>query len=170
MADLLHETEEASIGTLLHDALRMVDQDFTTIAAAEQLADGTTVTVAVLRGEELTVGNIGDSAAVLVVQGEAAWRAEPLNRLHTARDAAERSRIEQTVHRGTAGFVEEGSVWRVQGQLAVSRAIGDLALKPFVISEPEINTIALNCSCVLGVVASDGLWDVVTPEGAHSCE
>lgn len=52
-------------------------------------------------------------------------------------------------------------VWRLQGSLSVSRAIGDQHLKEWVISEPEIKKIRLTSECEFLVVASDGLWDKV---------
>lgn len=52
-------------------------------------------------------------------------------------------------------------VWRVQGSLAVSRSIGDLHLKDWVISEPEIESLRLTSDCDFLIMASDGLWDKV---------
>ena len=52
-------------------------------------------------------------------------------------------------------------VWRVNGSLAVSRAIGDLHLKDWIISEPEIKKVPLTFDCEFLIMASDGLWDKV---------
>lgn len=51
--------------------------------------------------------------------------------------------------------------WRVQGSLAVSRAIGDLHLKEWIISEPETKKLSLTSDCEFLIMASDGLWDKV---------
>ena len=51
--------------------------------------------------------------------------------------------------------------WRVQGSLAVSRAIGDLHLKEWIISEPETKRLSLTSDCEFLIMASDGLWDKV---------
>ena len=60
------------------------------------------------------------------------------------------------------GFVHCcNGVWRVQGSLAVSRAIGDQHLKEWIISEPEIKKLRLTSDCEFLLVASDGLWDKV---------
>ena len=48
--------------------------------------------------------------------------------------------------------------------LAVSRAIGDVALQPYVTCEPEILTHALEADDALLVLASDGVWDVLSNE------
>lgn len=52
-------------------------------------------------------------------------------------------------------------VWRVQDTLAVSRAIGDVSVKKWIISEPETRSIQLNQDCEFLIMASDGLWDKV---------
>lgn len=57
----------------------------------------------------------------------------------------------------------KNGVWRVQGSLAVSRAIGDLHLKEWVISEPEIHRLPITPDCEFLIMASDGLWDKVLP-------
>ena len=50
--------------------------------------------------------------------------------------------------------------WRAMGILAMSRAIGDLFLKPYVSAEPEVSTIMLETKDEFFVLASDGIFDV----------
>ena len=58
---------------------------------------------------------------------------------------------------------------RVFGMLAMSRAIGDSYLKPFVISDPEVRVVERkDGEDEFLILASDGLWDVVSNEDA--CE
>lgn len=52
-------------------------------------------------------------------------------------------------------------VWRVQGSLAISRAIGDIHLKDWIISEPETTKLELTPDCEFLMIASDGLWEKV---------
>jgi serine/threonine protein phosphatase PrpC len=54
--------------------------------------------------------------------------------------------------------------WRVEGVLAVSRAIGDVNLKPYVTCDPEITTHTLTPDDQYLILASDGLWDVMSNE------
>ncbi len=54
--------------------------------------------------------------------------------------------------------------WRVEGVLAVSRAIGDVNLKPFVTCEPDFVTRKIQEQDMFLVLASDGLWDVMSNE------
>jgi protein phosphatase 1L len=60
------------------------------------------------------------------------------------------------------GFLHcRNGIWRVHGSIAVSRAIGDLHLKEWIISEPEIKRVPLTSDCQFLIMASDGLWDKV---------
>ena len=65
-------------------------------------------------------------------------------------------------------------VWRVQGVLATSRALGDYPLKTegrkVVVSEPDILSFKLSSEPHLrpefAVLATDGLWDIFSNEEA----
>lgn len=50
---------------------------------------------------------------------------------------------------------------RVMGLLAMSRAIGDLSLKPYVTPEPDVCILQRTSEDEVLILASDGLWDVV---------
>lgn len=54
-----------------------------------------------------------------------------------------------------------GGCHRVNGRLAVSRAIGDNGLKDMVIGEPDVVSIGLNGNEDFFLMACDGLWDFV---------
>lgn len=54
--------------------------------------------------------------------------------------------------------------WRVEGVLAVSRAIGDINLKPYVTCDPEIIHHSITPDDQYVILASDGLWDVMSNE------
>ncbi|CAN0407912.1 unnamed protein product, partial [Ascophyllum nodosum] len=63
--------------------------------------------------------------------------------------------------------IEETGVYRVNGNLAVARTIGDVHLRPWVSGEAEIRTIEINRETDQFVIlASDGLWDVMSSEEA----
>ena len=55
-------------------------------------------------------------------------------------------------------------MWRVNGNLSVSRAIGDPKDKKYVIGEAEVSEIELDGTEDYLVVACDGIWDVVNEE------
>ncbi|CAF4938600.1 unnamed protein product [Pieris macdunnoughi] len=71
----------------------------------------------------------------------------------------ERKRIE-----ASGGTVMYWGTWRVNGQLAVSRAIGDAQYKPYVIAHPEQAALDLDGDEDFLVIACDGLWDVVSED------
>ena len=98
------------------------------------------------------VANCGDVRAVLC-RGNQAVR---LSVDHKADDEGERQRVER------AGGHVVGR--RVQGVLAVSRAIGDHALRPWVINEPYVQSLTLQDRDSHLVLACDGLWDVMSDQ------
>ena len=120
---------------------------------------GSTAVVAVVGEQRVLVANCGDSRAVLCRDGAPVV----LSSDHKPDRPDELERIEAA---GGRVIFWEGA--RVLGVLAMSRAIGDGYLKPFVTAVPEVTVTdrAAGDECL--ILASDGLWDVVTNETA--CE
>ncbi|XP_052799844.1 protein phosphatase 1E-like [Mya arenaria] len=138
------------------EAFRLTDEQFITKARKEKWRSGCTGVVSLLRGSRLYMAWLGDSQAVLVNNGKAANYMEP----HKPDNLAERERIQKE-----GGFVMKvGEMWRVGGNLAVSRAIGDVQYKPFVSSKAEVQEMSLDGGEEYLVLACDGLWDGLTPE------
>jgi serine/threonine protein phosphatase PrpC len=62
------------------------------------------------------------------------------------------------------GFVRHArGVLRVQGELAVSRALGNAPLRPFVSAHPDVAAVPLAPEDTVLVLCSDGLTDVRPP-------
>ncbi|KAM1269117.1 hypothetical protein ACFX15_001317 [Malus domestica] len=120
-------------------------------------AVGSTAVVAVVTPEKIVVSNCGDSRAVLFRSGAAV----PLSSDHKPDRPDELVRIE-----AAGGRVIYWDGARVLGVLAMSRAIGDNYLKPYVISEPEVTVTDRTAEDECLILASDGLWDVVSNETA----
>lgn len=59
-----------------------------------------------------------------------------------------------------------GDVPRVDGQLAVARAFGDKSLKRHLSSEPDVKTELIDDEVDFIILASDGLWKVMTNQEA----
>ncbi|KAD3067287.1 hypothetical protein E3N88_35167 [Mikania micrantha] len=117
----------------------------------------TAVTAILIDGRKLWVANVGDSRAVLSRNGQAIMMTidhEP---------NTERGSIE---NRG--GFVSNmpGDVARVNGQLAVSRAFGDKNLKNHLRSDPDVTNADIDANTEILILASDGLWKVVSNQEA----
>ncbi|KAJ6810096.1 putative protein phosphatase 2C 37 [Iris pallida] len=113
---------------------------------------GSTAVAAVVGPRRVLVANCGDSRAVLCRGGTAV----PMSIDHKPDRPDELARIE-----AAGGRVIYLNGARVDGILAMSRAIGDKYFKPVVISEPEIRIVERHPQDECLIIASDGLWDVV---------
>lgn len=114
--------------------------------------------IALLMPHKFIIANCGDSSAVLSRKTTGIL---PLSSEHKPDRGDELSRIES---RGGRVIYREGA--RVLGVYTTSRAIGDGCLKPYVISEPEVVIMDRTAEDEFMILATDGLWDVVTNETA----
>ncbi|GMN45590.1 hypothetical protein TIFTF001_014779 [Ficus carica] len=139
------------------DAYSHTDSEFLKSENNQNRDAGSTASTAILVGDRLLVANVGDSRAVICRGGNAI----AVSRDHKPDQTDERQRIEEA-----GGFVMWAGTWRVGGVLAVSRAFGDRLLKQYVVADPEIQEEKIDSSLEFLILASDGLWDVVTNEEA----
>ncbi|XP_022989283.1 probable protein phosphatase 2C 58 [Cucurbita maxima] len=151
-ADFWSETRKA-----IKRAYKKTDDEI--LDKVKQLGRGgsTAVTAILIDGHKLVVANVGDSRAVLCKNGVA----EQLSVDHEP--SKEKRDIES---RG--GFVSNlpGDVPRVDGQLAVARAFGDKSLKLHLSSEPDVEVKTVDASTEFMILASDGIWKVMTNKEA----
>ncbi|MCJ7446052.1 MAG: protein phosphatase 2C domain-containing protein [Methanotrichaceae archaeon] len=118
---------------------------------------GTAAATLYLQGDQLIAANVGDVAIVIgTIEGVKILTVE-----HKPHIAEERTRIE-----AAGGNVQFLDIPRVQGELAMSRALGDNHLKPFVIPEPRIVEGILGSENDFAILACDGIWNVLYPEEA----
>jgi len=120
---------------------------------------GSTAVTALMRGSDLYVGNVGDSRCIACIAGVA----DPLSTDHKPGDPLEKARIQNA-----GGFVELN---RVNGNLALSRAVGDFSFKQNANLSPE-DQIVSGCPDVVSrtisedwefiLLACDGIWDVLS--------
>ena len=120
----------------------------------------------------LISANVGDSRAILCQRDGMVVQ---LTRDHKPNDIMERNRIEASggsvdwcgIMDTDGNPIEGTGVYRINGNLAVARAIGDRAEKPCVSSEVEISTYGLSGDRTGDIIllASDGLWDVMENKG-----
>ncbi|CAH8257412.1 unnamed protein product [Arabidopsis lyrata] len=130
------------------------DRDF----LEKGVVSGACCVTALIQDQEMIVSNLGDCRAVLCRRGVA----EALTNDHKAGRDDEKERIESQ-----GGYVDiHRGAWRVHGILAVSRSIGDAHLKKWVVAEPDTRIIELEQDMEFLVLASDGLWDVVSNQEA----
>ncbi|AQK68563.1 putative protein phosphatase 2C 10 [Zea mays] len=139
------------------ETYNLTDSEFLKADSCQTRDAGSTASTAIIVGDRLLVANVGDSRAVISKGGQAI----AVSRDHKPDQTDERQRIEDA-----GGFVMWAGTWRVGGVLAVSRAFGDKLLKQYVVADPEIKEEVVDSSLEFLILASDGLWDVVTNEEA----
>ncbi|KAL0353774.1 UNVERIFIED_CONTAM: putative protein phosphatase 2C 39 [Sesamum angustifolium] len=134
--------------------------DSTILEKAKDQGGSTAVTAILINCQKLVVANVGDSRAVICKNGVA----KQLSVDHEP--DKEREIIE---NRG--GFVSKfpGDVARVDGQLAVARAFGDKSLKDHLSSEPDVATEVIDDKTEFIILASDGIWKVMSNQEAVDC-
>ncbi|CAG8131982.1 unnamed protein product [Penicillium olsonii] len=122
----------------------------------EEEVSGCTASTSIISQKKIWVANAGDSRSVLGVKG----RAKPLSFDHKPQNEGEKARIS-----AAGGFVDFG---RVNGNLALSRAIGDFEFKKsaelspeqqIVTAYPDVTVHELTNDDEFLVIACDGIWD-----------
>ncbi|KAL8487098.1 hypothetical protein ACS0TY_023685 [Phlomoides rotata] len=124
------------------------------------ISSGTTVLTAFISERKMIVANAGDCRAVLGKRG----RAIEMSKDHKPNYAPEKLRIEKL-----GGAIYDGYL---NGQLSVSRALGDWHMKgpkgsacPLS-AEPELQEILLTEEDEFLIMGCDGLWDVMSSQCA----
>eukprot|EP00927_Polykrikos_kofoidii_P022180 TRINITY_DN20756_c0_g1_i1.p1 TRINITY_DN20756_c0_g1~~TRINITY_DN20756_c0_g1_i1.p1 ORF type:complete len:351 (+),score=65.13 TRINITY_DN20756_c0_g1_i1:142-1194(+) len=127
---------------------------------------GCTANVCLVGPEQIVVANAGDSRAVLCRHGQAV----PLSEDHKPNLPGELQRISNaggTVERQQAGTIVQ---YRVNGNLNLSRSIGDLEYKKnadlgpaeqMICSTPDVSTFKREARDEFIVLCCDGVWDVM---------
>ncbi|KAL1552760.1 protein-serine/threonine phosphatase [Salvia divinorum] len=148
--------EEIAWERVMAVGFRRMDEEVNK-SGALAASTGSTAVVAVVGEEEIVVANCGDSRAVLCRGGVAVQISDD----HKPDRPDELERIE-----GCGGKVIDWNGARVLGVLATSRSIGDEYLKPYVIADPEVKVLSRTKRDAFLILASDGLWDVISNETA----
>ncbi|RKO88352.1 phosphatase 2C-like domain-containing protein, partial [Blyttiomyces helicus] len=163
---LLAESPHLPIPEILNKTFLGADMQ---LAAKDGMYSGCTVVVGFVRTEERVVkgssggpqrmrvlytANVGDARAVLNRKGTAIR----LSYDHKGSDPQEAQRIVEA-----GGFILNN---RVNGVLAVTRSLGDLTMKEWVIGSPYTTETVLDSNDSMIIFACDGLWDVCEDQGA----
>ncbi|KAI0304431.1 phosphatase 2C-like domain-containing protein, partial [Multifurca ochricompacta] len=121
----------------------------------------TAVTALVTRDNRIFVANAGDSRGVLSIKGEV----KPLSFDHKPGNESERKRI-----LAAGGYIEYG---RVNGNLALARALGDFEFKKnysltpdkqIITSNPDVTVHDITEDDEFFVLACDGIWDCLNSQ------
>ncbi|KAI0072866.1 PP2C-domain-containing protein [Panus rudis PR-1116 ss-1] len=146
----------------LKQAFLGIDQDMREDPAFTRDTSGCTAVAALVTDDDrIFVANAGDSRSVISVKGEA----KQLSYDHKPAKESERSRII-----AAGGYVEFG---RVNGNLALARALGDFEYKKNKSIPPEAQIITSNPDIIehkiteedeFFVLACDGIWDCLSSQ------
>lgn len=162
---LISRLGRVSYSQLLQLVFSAVDEKLLEAGGSECVAGSTAVVVMWLRSQRhLVVAGCGDSRAVGC---DRSGRVSRLTTDHLPNLVEEKQRV-----LSAGGTVLLNGVWRVNGSLAVSRAMGDLPFKKqgVITCRPDVSCVDLvgggSGTLQFVLVATDGLWDTVSPEEA----
>jgi len=137
-------------------------------ATPDSMNCGCTALVCCVKQDVVVVANAGDCRAVLCREGKAIDMSED----HKPNLPSERERI--TRAGGVVEVIHFGPMtqYRVNGNLNLSRAIGDLSFKQtdlspkeqMVCATPDVRTFQLDPRDEFMVIACDGVWDVMSSQ------
>jgi serine/threonine protein phosphatase PrpC len=142
--------ENNDIGKALYATFLKVDDKLDVPAS---YMTGSTCLVILKNTNHMWVANCGDSRAIM----NSNKNSIALTKDHKPLDE-ERKRI---IDLGGHVIQTSGGIWRVSGELSLSRALGDKRLRPYVIPNPDVFKIELSSSNKFIVIGTDGLWDVM---------
>ncbi|KDO25413.1 hypothetical protein SPRG_09356 [Saprolegnia parasitica CBS 223.65] len=160
------DTFHSNLSACLKSSCLALDKSFLDLAAGRGFKDGSTAITVLIRNDEVYVANIGDCRAIVISLDPASSvpKVKPLSVDQKPHSPAEKARIEEA-----GGIVLNiRGINRVNGLLAVARAFGDIALKRYIVAEPEVTVHQLQEHDAFIVLATDGLWDVFSNEAVGS--
>lgn len=120
---------------------------------SESFMTGSTCLVVLKKQDTLWIANCGDSRCI--IQHDMSYHV--LSNDHKP-IGDEKKRIESI---GGTIFHSAGTL-RVNGDISLTRAIGDKRYRPFIIPDPEIVRYRLSAMNKFLILATDGLWDIVS--------
>ncbi|XP_019877597.1 probable protein phosphatase 2C T23F11.1 isoform X2 [Aethina tumida] len=155
------EYKEGNISEAMKQAFLELDRVMLEEESLKHEQSGTTAVTMLVKNNKLFCANVGDSRAVASING----KAEPLSKDHKPSNQEELDRIT-----AAGGWVNSN---RVNGNLALSRALGDFIFKrnadkspeeQIVTAYPEVEERELTPEWEFIVLACDGIWDVMSNE------
>ncbi|XP_058117744.1 titin-like [Anopheles ziemanni] len=155
-----HDMEAA-----IREGFLKTDKLFLQKCADHHLRSGCTAVVCFYRlhSGDLHLAWVGDSLAYAIGVSKVGARAfNIVHHPHVASDWVEANRVR---NQGGSVILWQGQ-HRVEGQLAITRAIGNPCFKSVVPALPEYafrRTVGQHCEDVVLVLASDGLWESLDP-------
>ncbi|KAJ6512254.1 phosphatase 2C-like domain-containing protein [Mycena vitilis] len=153
--------KESQYPEALKRAFLGTDEDLLANPAHTRDPSGATAVAALVTKDKIYVANAGDSRSVISVKGEV----KPLSFDHKPSNEVEKTRIS-----GAGGYIEFG---RVNGNLALSRALGDFEFKKnynmspekqIITADPDVTCHEITDEDEFLVLACDGIWDCLSSQ------
>ena len=138
----LYPIEQCFINSFnkIDEELKFYDSEYT----------GSTATIVLIQDNKIYCANVGDSRAYIIYDNY-------IKKITVDHKCSVPEEAERIIKAG--GKITKN---RVQGQLVLSRSLGDLYVKKYgVINLPDISTNTIDYNIKYVVIASDGIWDVV---------
>ena len=124
----------------IDEELKFYDSEYT----------GSTATIVLIKDNMIYCANVGDSRAYIIYDNS-------IKQISVDHKCSIPSEAERIISMG--GKITKN---RVQGQLVLSRSLGDLYCKKYGVSNvPDISVNKIDYNTKYVVIASDGVWDVV---------
>ncbi|CDP13625.1 unnamed protein product [Coffea canephora] len=154
-------------------AFRLMDKELKLHPTVDCFCSGTTAVTLVMQGQDLVLGNVGDSRAVLATRdNDNSLMAVQLTvdlKPNLPREAARIQKYKGRVF-ALQDEPEVARVWLPNSDspgLAMARAFGDFCLKDFgLISVPDVYYHQITEKDEFVVLATDGVWDVLSNKEA----
>ncbi|KAJ0091697.1 hypothetical protein Patl1_13264 [Pistacia atlantica] len=151
------------------NAFKLMDKELKHNQYLDCFCSGTTAVTLVMQGRHLVIGNVGDSRAVLSTRDKDNSRIAvqlTVDQKPNLPKEAKRIRLCKGRVFALPNEPEVSRVWLPNSDspgLAMARAFGDFCLKDFgLISVPEISYLHLTEKDEFIVLATDGVWDVLS--------
>ncbi|KAA0148372.1 hypothetical protein FNF27_03414 [Cafeteria roenbergensis] len=171
---------KTKLAAALQEAFAQTDAELIESCKADKVLDyvSSTGVVAVLMGKVLSIAHVGDSRVAVGHMVDGSLRGGNMTIDHKPDKPAELRRIEAaggslTYLHGGKPFIRGGDFTARQArgdrpmQLNYSRAFGGKDLKPYGLScQPSISHVDVTASEKMVILASDGLWDVISADSA----
>ncbi|XP_062197935.1 probable protein phosphatase 2C 75 [Phragmites australis] len=150
-------------------AFRIMDKELRLHRNIDSICSGTTAVTLIKQGQDLIVGNLGDSRAVLGTRGQNGRLVAHQLTVDLKPDHPREARRIKRCNGRVFAHQDEPDVARLwlpncnSPGLAMARAFGDFCLKDFgLISVPEVTYRQITEKDEFIVLATDGVWDVMS--------
>ncbi|KAI0228535.1 putative protein phosphatase 2C T23F11.1 [Lamellibrachia satsuma] len=150
---------EGQVEEAIRRGFLATDEDMLNDDSMKEELAGTTAVIVLIKNSKIFCGNVGDSRVVASIRGEV----QQLSFDHKPSNESETKRII-----AAGGWVEFN---RVNGNLALSRALGDFVFKKNDTKKPEEQIVTAQPDVVVRdltddheflILACDGIWDVLS--------